>query len=83
MSRRARCRGRSSKRLDVGSLRGLGMGFKLTAWQMMGTHVIFTSATNLWIKIEMHARLLHMFSNLNTQGHWYNMDNLFNSVNLA
>ena len=31
----------------------------------------------------MHARLLHMFGNLKTQCHWCNMDNLFNSVNLA
>ena len=31
----------------------------------------------------MHARLLHMFSNLKTQGHWCKMDNLLNSVKLA
>ena len=31
----------------------------------------------------MHARLLHMFSNMKTQGHWCNMDNPFSSVNLA
>ena len=35
MSRRARCRGRASTRIDVGSLRGLGMGFKLTAWKIL------------------------------------------------
>ena len=32
---------------------------------------------------EMHARLLHMFSNLKMQGYWCKMDNLFNSVNLS
>ena len=32
---------------------------------------------------KMHARLLCMFSNLKTQGHWCKMDNLFNSINLA
>ena len=32
---------------------------------------------------EMHARLLHMFSNLKTQGYWCKMDNLFNSVKLS
>ena len=31
----------------------------------------------------MHSRLLHIFVNLKTQGHWCNMDNLFNSVKLA
>ena len=31
----------------------------------------------------MHARLLHMFSNLRDVGHRCNMDNTFNSVNLA
>ena len=31
----------------------------------------------------MHARLLHMFENPKTQGHWCKTDNLFNSVNLA
>ena len=31
----------------------------------------------------MHARLLCMFSNLKTQGHWCKMGNLLNSVNLA
>ena len=31
----------------------------------------------------MHERLLHIFSNLKTQGHWFKMDNIFNTVNLA
>ena len=31
----------------------------------------------------MHARLMHMYSNLDDPGHECNMDNLFNSVNFA